>query len=601
MKILVLIFAAYTMCYSATVKSLINIDSALERGFNITSISGELINNGFTTNQSFILTDSSAFLEIINVPDGDYIFTVKIFSDTFKLAETSTFVKVNDVSFYFPGELSFACSRMILKIKSRPDEIFNINLALNFEIDSTNLTFKTYPIEGVENLADQYYADNLPYIIQMNIRWDLLDSNMVPITHYPFGSFRNPVDIALNALALFQHYYQNGDSLYKQWFLNNINWLMDNHTEDYFYEYPFAITHGTQLMDSGWVSAMGQAEALKVIIRAFFLTGDSIYLNKANHLFHRLYKNTAQHWIFYLDDADYYWLEEYPNPDFCHVMGGKMSSLLGLWDFYVITRNHFALKLFEGGLKTIVDHIPLWNIEGQDATRYCKHFSYSLGNYNLIHKVFTNNIGVRYNIPELIQASQCFSQDNGVQLILPSDNSVIINQTVEFKWHFMNHTEYYLFQLSEDSTFSTFVFTDTIAVDTTVTIDFLSNGKKYFWRIKAVKEHPHSIWSETWSFTTSASLNIDDNFISYNFYLYENYPNPFNPITKIKYSIKRESNVTLKIYNLLGENVKTLVNEVLKAGIYEILFDGSSLASGVYIYKLTSDNSVDVKKMVLIK
>jgi hypothetical protein len=85
------------------------------------------------------------------------------------------------------------------------------------------------------------------------------------------------------------------------------------------------------------------------------------------------------------------------------------------------------------------------------------------------------------------------------------------------------------------------------------------------------------------------------------FSLYQNYPNPFNPTTQIKYSIPQLSFVTIKVYDLLGKEIKTLVNEEKPIGNYEIEFDGSSLASGVYFYRIQSDNFSDVKKFILLK
>lgn len=83
--------------------------------------------------------------------------------------------------------------------------------------------------------------------------------------------------------------------------------------------------------------------------------------------------------------------------------------------------------------------------------------------------------------------------------------------------------------------------------------------------------------------------------------LYQNYPNPFNPFTKIKYQLAKNSNVTLKIYDLLGKEVATLVNESLKAGIYETEFNASNLSSGIYYYRLITGDFSDTKKMILIK
>ena len=83
--------------------------------------------------------------------------------------------------------------------------------------------------------------------------------------------------------------------------------------------------------------------------------------------------------------------------------------------------------------------------------------------------------------------------------------------------------------------------------------------------------------------------------------LSQNYPNPFNPSTLIRYELPQESNVTLDVYSIEGQRVATLVNTVQPAGMHTVHFDGSRLASGVYLYRLTAGNNMLSKKMILIK
>jgi hypothetical protein len=83
--------------------------------------------------------------------------------------------------------------------------------------------------------------------------------------------------------------------------------------------------------------------------------------------------------------------------------------------------------------------------------------------------------------------------------------------------------------------------------------------------------------------------------------LYQNYPNPFNPSTIISYYIPKEGNVVLKLYNILGQEIKTLVNERQSAGQYSIKFFASNISSGIYFYRLTSGNFSFSKKMILMK
>lgn len=95
-------------------------------------------------------------------------------------------------------------------------------------------------------------------------------------------------------------------------------------------------------------------------------------------------------------------------------------------------------------------------------------------------------------------------------------------------------------------------------------------------------------------------VNISSN-VPDNFSLGQNYPNPFNPETKIKFSVKQSSFSELKIFDILGREVKTLVNENLKAGEYEVSFNASGLPSGIYFYRLNIADFTHTKKMVLIK
>ena len=83
--------------------------------------------------------------------------------------------------------------------------------------------------------------------------------------------------------------------------------------------------------------------------------------------------------------------------------------------------------------------------------------------------------------------------------------------------------------------------------------------------------------------------------------LSQNYPNPFNPTTMIKFQLKNQEDVTLKIYNLLGQEVATLINETMNAGVYEVNFDAAQLSSGIYIYTITAGEFLDSKKMTLLK
>ncbi|MFI5407468.1 MAG: T9SS type A sorting domain-containing protein, partial [Nitrososphaerales archaeon] len=85
------------------------------------------------------------------------------------------------------------------------------------------------------------------------------------------------------------------------------------------------------------------------------------------------------------------------------------------------------------------------------------------------------------------------------------------------------------------------------------------------------------------------------------FALFQNYPNPFNPVTSIQYVVSSSQFVTLKVFDVLGNEIATLVNEEKHPGIFEVEFDGMELPSGIYFYKLKAGNFIETKKMILIK
>ena len=103
--------------------------------------------------------------------------------------------------------------------------------------------------------------------------------------------------------------------------------------------------------------------------------------------------------------------------------------------------------------------------------------------------------------------------------------------------------------------------------------------------------------SEDGNITSVKDQSINPDF----FELKQNYPNPFNPTTIITYQCSSVSDVSLKVYDVLGNELTTLVNETQSAGSYSVTFDGSNFPSGVFFYKLQAGESAETKRMVLLK
>jgi len=112
------------------------------------------------------------------------------------------------------------------------------------------------------------------------------------------------------------------------------------------------------------------------------------------------------------------------------------------------------------------------------------------------------------------------------------------------------------------------------------------------------------IWDEEDWPVLESTLSVGENkksATSRTFVLNQNFPNPFNPSTTIRYQIPKSQFVTLKVSDVLGREISTLVDEYKTVGNYEVNFDGSSISSGIYFYRITSGNFVQTRKMILIK
>jgi hypothetical protein len=132
--------------------------------------------------------------------------------------------------------------------------------------------------------------------------------------------------------------------------------------------------------------------------------------------------------------------------------------------------------------------------------------------------------------------------------------------------------------------------------------------RRVYWFFNNGKDGYFNTWSSSSSngtfylYRSNESTNITGNGNTPNsFKLYQNYPNPFNPSTTIKFDIANNVSVKINIYNILGKKVSCLINENLPAGSYEILWNGTEFSSGVYFYKLETDNYSEIKSMVLMK
>ena len=171
--------------------------------------------------------------------------------------------------------------------------------------------------------------------------------------------------------------------------------------------------------------------------------------------------------------------------------------------------------------------------------------------------------------------------------------------TVNLNWSTATETNNKGFEIERKSTNGDFQKVGYVAGFGTTTepksykfTDNIVEGGEYTYRLRQIDLNG----SASYSNTVEVEVNAPRIFA-----LEQNYPNPFNPATIIKYSIPQDQQVKLNVYNLLGENVMTLINRFQKAGPHEVNFNASNLASGVYFYKLEAGIQISIKKMILMK
>ncbi len=196
-----------------------------------------------------------------------------------------------------------------------------------------------------------------------------------------------------------------------------------------------------------------------------------------------------------------------------------------------------------------------------------------------------------------------YGRPESPKLIYPINRSTDVTTTPDMNWNALTSATSYRLQVSENETFNLIVFDDSTISAINQKIGPLNTNTVYYWRVLAKNENGCSMWSPVWSFTTGTSTSSDQITIEIpaESCLDDNYPNPFNNSTSIVYSIPGKAKVALTIYDALGKEIETLVNQEQTAGKYEVKFDGSNLPGGIYFYKLHAGQYSETRKMVLIK
>lgn len=190
-------------------------------------------------------------------------------------------------------------------------------------------------------------------------------------------------------------------------------------------------------------------------------------------------------------------------------------------------------------------------------------------------------------------------------LLTPANGSGAQSLTPTLTWQSLPSIIRYRVEVSTISSFGIITDSATIPGGTTqyiIPAGKLQLGLTYFWRVNAANASGTGAWSSPFNFSTVLTgINLVSSEVPKEFKLNNNYPNPFNPSTKIRFSVPKSEFVSLKVYSIDGKLVDELLKTNLTAGTFEVEWNADNFASGVYFYRLESSSFIDTKRMLLVK
>ncbi len=271
-------------------------------------------------------------------------------------------------------------------------------------IDFSNL--KKIDIPDFEAIADEYKNGEFKFIHYARSDESALneDSLIIYPDHNP--PVFHPVFSAIVICSMHARYKDTNNEWYRKVILKNLDYLLSRMTEEYYIEYCFPVNHGNNFLGEKWVSGLAQGEMVSAFLRGYFLTDDEKYLNAAHGFLKTLMtkQGVDQYWCTCVDSNNYYWIEEYPSPDKCHVLNGMMYALWGSWEYYTITKDENAKQIFQSGLKSILDNFKEYWIDPTPIkSMYCRHYLASEEYHDMHMRIFRDFL-VYFDLPELKEA-----------------------------------------------------------------------------------------------------------------------------------------------------------------------------------------------------
>lgn len=181
------------------------------------------------------------------------------------------------------------------------------------------------------------------------------------------------------------------------------------------------------------------------------------------------------------------------------------------------------------------------------------------------------------------------------------------NTTAQLRWNKnvqFDVWKYFIYRSTTNNPVSSTLIDSTVHPDTVYNATGLTNGTVYYFWVRAVDrfcQRRISAYSSVVQVTPVVGIQVTGTETPKVYALYQNFPNPFNPRTNIQFDLPKVTLTRITVYDLLGKEVDVPVNQVLAAGKYNVDFDASNLASGVYFYKIEAGNFIEKKKMIVVK
>ncbi|MPW26968.1 hypothetical protein GC105_14380 [Alkalibaculum sp. M08DMB] len=362
-------------------KSNLRVDAHLYKDIKInlaTVNSLEIVGSGYTESPLKISAEGSSKNGVL------YQFWIQDLSNNEKTI-IQAYSEINNVSWTPEGvSKNYLYGVDIKDIKSKETDVSQyktINL----------MQIKDYSINNLD-------YNELPYVNEEIISLDEINYNVdeegIPIYKGSDGEpYYHPVVISQRIFPLIDGYVKTNDSEYlerAELFANKLYDLGLKIDEKVFFPYTFDFAlHGHQenTMKAPWYSGMAQGQALTVFSRLYNVTGNELYLQKAQETFNTFeptYEVTQNPWVVLIDEEGYLWIEEYPHDGGTQALNGFIFAIYGVYDYYMITNDEKAKEILQASINTIEEYIEDYRNEGE-ISYYCLDHKVKSDRYHMIH------------------------------------------------------------------------------------------------------------------------------------------------------------------------------------------------------------------------